>query len=272
MKQAAIGPRKPRPRITLGRWGGLDTVLVSGVPDDHEDAPTLVLLHGFGGHPMSPGLLHAAKLAAGRGSMRVFIPPGCERYGDGRAWWGGDGKFWPAHSSGGEDEDAVATPGPVARARRAVQGVLKDVRGAFGSNALLLAGYSQGAMLAVDVALSRDPMVDRIAVLAGRLLSASLRALRAPGAIRMPVFMAHGRGDDVVPFAAGKLLRTLLAQNGHVVTWREFRGGHRWPPVRLLHEMVGFLTGNEAGRSTLPNQPLQSDGRVGRSAPSPVRR
>jgi hypothetical protein len=100
MKHAAIGLRKPRPKITRGRWGGFDTVLVSGVRDDHENAPTLVLLHGFGAHPMSPGLLHAAKLAAGRGSMRVFIPSGCERYGDGRAWWGGDGRFWPAHSSG----------------------------------------------------------------------------------------------------------------------------------------------------------------------------
>jgi phospholipase/carboxylesterase len=239
-KKATAGAKTALPKITRGRWGGLETLLVSGVTDD-EESPTLVLLHGFGGRPTGPRLLHAAKVTAIQGRMRVFIPRGQESHGDGRAWWGGDGNFWPAHASGSEQGDDVVTPGPVARARTAVLNVLRAVKGAFGSHRPFLAGYSQGAMLAVDVALNRDSGVDRVAILSGRLLSASLPALRAVNPQRARAFIAHGRSDAVVPFVAGKLLRSLLVQHGHDVVWRPFRGGHRLPPASLIHEMVEFL-------------------------------
>jgi len=96
-------------------------------------------------------------------------------------------------------------------------------------------------MLAIDVALASEPPVDGVAVLAGRLLSASLPALRGKAAGKITVFMAHGRADEVVPFAAGQQLKALLEQHGHAVTWRAFAGGHRLPSPKLLHELIAFI-------------------------------
>jgi phospholipase/carboxylesterase len=229
--------------ITSGRWGGLDVRVVSppGAPPA-KGGPVLVMLHGFGGGPDGGSFRHAARVIAVRQRMRVFLPAGPEPFRKGRAWWGGDGVFWPAHAGGDEQGDALRTDPPLARSRAAVQALLRDIRREFAPDHLALAGYSQGGMLAMDVALTRDPPVDRVAIVSSTILAASLPGLRAPGA-DAPVLVIHGRKDEVVPFASGERMKRLLEQHGHRVLWRPFDGGHHMPPPALFDQLVPFLGG-----------------------------
>jgi phospholipase/carboxylesterase len=229
--------------ITSGRWGGLEVRLVSPPGAPAKGGPALVMLHGFGGSPSTGSFRRPPRVAAVRQRMRVFLPAGPEAYQGGRAWWGGDGEYWPAHAGGDEQGQAVRTDPPLATARAAVQAMLKDIRREFAPDILVLAGYSQGGMLAMDVALARDPPVDRVAILSSTMLAASLPGLRAPGAARPPVFIIHGHNDRVVPFASGQRLKQLLERHEHPVTWRPFDGGHQLPPPAIFDELLDFLAG-----------------------------
>jgi predicted esterase len=226
-----------------GRWGGLDTRTATSPSAPAKGGRVLVLLHGFGGRPDAGSFSRAARVAAVRQGLRIFMPAGPEAYRGGRAWWGGDGRYWPAHAGGDEQGEVLGTDPPLATARRAVQALLKDVQAQFEPEALMIAGYSQGGMLAMDVALARDPPVDRVVILSSTMLASSLPGLRAEGVARPPVFVVHGRSDTTVPFASGQRLLQLLQGRGHPVIWRTFDGGHQLPPRDVFDEIVLFLGG-----------------------------
>jgi phospholipase/carboxylesterase len=164
------------------------------------------------------------------------------KYRKGRAWWGGDGEYWPAHAGGDEQGEVLGTDPPLSKARAAIQSLLRDVRSEFTPDHLALAGYSQGGMLAMDVALTRDPPVDRVGIVSSTILASSLPGLRAAGA-DPPVLVIHGRKDEVVPFQSGERLKRLLEQHGHRVLWHPFGGGHHMPPPAQFDQLASFLGG-----------------------------
>ncbi len=93
----------------------------------------------------------------------------------------------------------------------------------------MLGGFSQGAMLSLDVALAADPPVDRVIAMSGLLLADSLAGLEAERASRPAIFVSHGRADPVLPFSEGERAKNLLAKRGFDVTFRPFDGGHQIP-------------------------------------------
>jgi phospholipase/carboxylesterase len=124
-----------------------------------------------------------------------------------------------------------------------VQALLRAVRARHQPDTLVLGGFSQGAMLSLDVALAAEPAVDRVVALSGLLLADSLPGLRAARPARPAIFASHGRQDPVLPFAEGEQARTLLASAGFSVTWRPFDGGHTIPPP-IVEALDGFLFGS----------------------------
>jgi phospholipase/carboxylesterase len=105
---------------------------------------------------------------------------------------------------------------------------------------IALVGFSQGAMLATDVALAGAPAVDRVVAMSGVLLMDSVSALSAPRATTPRFLLSHGRGDPVVPFEGAARAKELLERHGFPVTWRPFDGGHDIPRP-LLAEIDRFL-------------------------------
>jgi phospholipase/carboxylesterase len=115
--------------------------------------------------------------------------------------------------------------------------------------AVVLGGFSQGAMLATDVVFASPSAVGGLAILSGSLVAEAVWSARlgamAPG---FPVFMSHGRGDPVLPFDFAETLRDRLQAAKHAVTWIPFAGGHEIPRV-VLAGLATFLAERAPGAS-----------------------
>jgi predicted esterase len=91
-----------------------------------------------------------------------------------------------------------------------------------------LFGYSQGGYLAGYLALRRAERFRGLAVASARVKTEVLaRELRRPAARALPVLVAHGRGDDSVPFSFSERTRDELRGAGLRVEHRAHPGGHR---------------------------------------------
>ncbi|HTA92569.1 MAG TPA: dienelactone hydrolase family protein [Polyangiaceae bacterium] len=223
-------------------WGGLEITHVSALREDERGGIAVVLLHGFG----APGddLVPLARSLL-RPNTRCILPAAPLSLGNGgRAWWDIDASDRPRYVT-----DEAAPPGlttssnaQLAAARNAVAGVLSTARDRYAPQALFLVGFSQGAMLSVELALTGNEPLDRVAVLSGALLVDAAAHLSAPRSVRPPVFISHGRQDQRLPFAGGERMKTELEQHGFEVTWRPFDGGHAIPPA-IVGELSLFLFG-----------------------------
>jgi phospholipase/carboxylesterase len=113
-------------------------------------------------------------------------------------------------------------------ARAAVRGVLAAVEEiAAESPRPFLLGFSQGAGIALGVALLRPDLAAGVLSLSGvvRALDGSDHApeekLRG-----FPVFAAHGTEDPLIPIVLGRKLRDDLVRLGMDVEWHEYLMAH----------------------------------------------
>jgi len=232
--QAAAAPASNDP------WGGLTVARVGRMRDDERGGTAVVLLHGWGaaGDDLVP---FAHELEAPH--TRFFVPAApLPEVGGGRAWWHLDPEDRPRHAWDDEVPAGYQPHRHVLAARAAVQTILRTITAKFALEVLAVAGFSQGAMLSLDVALAADPPVDRVAALSGVLLTESVPALLTPRTRRPAVFASHGRQDPVLQFRAGEIAKELLVKHGYAVTWRPFDGGHEIP-AEIVEGLRGFLFG-----------------------------
>ena len=208
--------------------------------EDEKGGQVVVLLHGW----RAPGddLVSLAR-ELGRPRTRFLVPAApLPEPGDGRAWWQIDRGTRPAHVWKDELPPQFRANAQVTEARLAVQALLREARERYAPDSVALVGFSQGAQLALDVALAGDPRVDRVAVLSGALIADSLPALRAATPPLPAVFVSHGRTDLVLPFQGAKSFQALLAERGYAVTFFPFAGGHAIPGD-VVAALGQFLSG-----------------------------
>jgi len=218
--QRALRPER-RPLRTL------EVIRLGPLREGDKGGALVVLLHGWGarGDDLAP-LARALE----RPRTRFLVPAApLSRPGGGRAWWQLDASRRPAQVWTDELPQHHEPNAEVAAARGAVQALLRDSRQRCAPDSIAIAGFSQGAMLALDIALAADPPVDRAAALSGVLLADSLPALHQKKGSPPAVFVAHGRRDPVLPFAGGASIEKVLAPYGHHVSFFPFDGGHEIP-------------------------------------------
>ena len=91
---------------------------------------------------------------------------------------------------------------------------------------LLLAGFSQGGAITLAAGIARSrPLAGLIAL--STYLPMAADTPPAVGAAKAPLFMAHGRFDPVVPFAAGQLGAQQMQALGFQVEWRAYPMQHQ---------------------------------------------
>src|SRR6266496_1717243 len=99
---------------------------------------------------------------------------------------------------------------------------------------LVLAGFSQGGAIALQTGLRHPERIAGIMVLSAYVPVAEEPSAEASPANRdVPIFMAHGSYDPVIPLAQAERSRKLLESLGYPVEWREYGMPHSVCPEEL---------------------------------------
>lgn len=99
----------------------------------------------------------------------------------------------------------------------------------------LLAGFSQGGAIALYAGLRFDARLAGIVALSAYLIAADRIAAEASAANRdLPIFMAHGTGDQVIAFAWAEHSRDVLETGGWPLEWRAYPMEH----AAVIEELV----------------------------------
>lgn len=217
------------------RFGELTVRLCGG--SDREgggEGPLVVLLHGFGA-PGTDLVPLWRELRPPPGTRFAFPEAPLELelgLGDSRAWWMIDMLKLEAALMRGELRDLTRdVPAGLAEARAQVVGMLDALERELGvdGSRVVLGGFSQGAMLALDVALRSARPFAGLTLLSGTLLAEDEWVPLMPARAGLPVLQSHGRMDPLLPFAIAERLRDELSKAGLAVKFLPFNGGHEIP-------------------------------------------
>jgi phospholipase/carboxylesterase len=183
---------------------------------DGRPPPLLVLLHGIGADEND--LFPLAQRLDPRFTVVSLRAP--HRYHQGWAWFHID--FQPGGTVVPDVAQARATLADLLRWLQAEPGRLgTDPRCTF------LLGFSQGAMMSLGVLRSEPERLAGVVALSGRPSEELFEPRAAREAIAaVPLLVAHGTLDDVLPIAQGRSTRDAFASLSRDFTYREFPIGH----------------------------------------------
>jgi len=99
---------------------------------------------------------------------------------------------------------------------------------------LVLAGFSQGGAIALQTGLRHPERIAGIMALSTYVpIAEHLRAEASAANRKLPIFMAHGSFDPVIPLARAEESRKLLQSLGYALEWREYSMPHSVCPEEL---------------------------------------
>jgi phospholipase/carboxylesterase len=204
-----------------------------------------VLSHGFGapGDDLVPLYEELLRLKPSLKRCRFIFPEAPLAIDPmSRAWWMIDARTVQRLQS--SDPEAlrefrkVEAPG-MAQARAMMLKLVDEVNAQTGAP-IVLAGFSQGAMISTDVALRMDQRPLGLAVLSGTLLIEDVWRAKAKARAGLPVLQAHGRQDPLLAFMTAEWLQALFVEAGLKVDFVPFDGGHTIP-MNVLVKLADFL-------------------------------
>jgi len=92
---------------------------------------------------------------------------------------------------------------------------------------VVLAGFSQGGAIVLLTALRHAERLAGVMALSTYLpLAGTLAAERAEANRETPIFMAHGRYDDLIPMQRAQASREYLQKLGYAVEWHDYPMPH----------------------------------------------
>jgi phospholipase/carboxylesterase len=196
--------------------------------------PTLVLLHGYGSRA-EDWLQFEDRWQLPADTRRVFpqAPLRGPLTGQ-RGWW------WlniRGHIPEGErfPDYTRANPGGIKVAARLVRALLARQQ-----SPIILGGFSQGAMTSAEIAFQTDQDLAGLILLSGTVVNEEKWAEHFAGRRHLPIFIAHGRNDSVLPFATMERFQARLKAFGMNVTWMPFEGDHEIPEA-VIHAASNFV-------------------------------
>ena len=185
-------------------------------PDAGDDnlVPVAVMLHGWGGD---------------EGSMWIFrqaIPPGTaiitpraplDLEDDGYAWFYRDN---PLH---------LTDPESLVETIEKVDDFLTQLPQLYPVDParLVLIGFSQGAAVSNSLVMARPELVAGVALLSGMGFQLPELIPQVMSLAGLPVFIAHGTRDEIVPLSAAQEACETYQQLGAEVTYGEYNVGHK---------------------------------------------
>jgi phospholipase/carboxylesterase len=217
------------------------------------DAPlTVVLMHGYGA-PGDDLVGLGGAVAAPSGTTFLFPEAPSPLMGDAalmtlsdeaRAWWQIDiGRYQRAATLGTVERLVEDVPAGLAEVRASVIAMLDayERETSTKSERIVLGGFSQGSMLALDVALHTERPLAGLAILSGTLIASNEWLPRMAARKDLPVFQSHGTRDPLLPFAVAERLRHELDSAGMRVSFTSFDDGHGIPP-EVMRDLGTWLS------------------------------
>jgi len=105
--------------------------------------------------------------------------------------------------------------------------IARERRRGVESMRIVLAGFSQGCAMTLLTGLRAAERLAGLVGLSGYLpLADKLAAERTPINADLPIFLAHGRQDPVIPIDRAIASRDVLTALGHPVEWHEYAMPH----------------------------------------------
>jgi phospholipase/carboxylesterase len=214
--------------------------LVHAVHEPEGDGPfaTLLAFHGFGSSALD--LLALAPHLLG-GSLLVIAPQGPIRTPLGEGAYGH--AWFPVTGGAALDRRALEA------AREALDGFLEAALARYpvDPSRLLLLGFSQGGVMAYDLALRRPERFAGLVGLSSWLPAELARSYLATPAHRLlPTLIQHGTSDSMIPLSRAEELLRQLRELGVPVTYREYDMGHQISG-ESLHDLNVWLAGKPLG-------------------------
>lgn len=228
------------------------------LPDDGPPQQLMVLLHGWGASAADMAPL-AQVFRRQFPQAAVLAPEGFEDVDTGLA-----GRQWFSLAGVGDDN----RPARVAAVLPRLADWLRQAQAAcgLGQQATALVGFSQGAILALELAQVHDGLVGRVLAFAGRY--ARLPA-HAPQATTLHLF--HGADDPVIPARrAREAIERLGALQGDATIDIASGVGHEIPPALVqaaLHRLTSHIP-HRTWRAAMGAVPTAAAGGCGDDTPA----
>jgi len=110
---------------------------------------------------------------------------------------------------------------------RASQKLLEQLIEAEKGKKIILAGFSQGGAIVLQTALRYPERLAGVVALSTYLpIASTVAAERSPANQDVPVFMAHGQFDDLIPIERARRSRDFLMSLEYNVEWHEYPMPH----------------------------------------------
>lgn len=178
---------------------------------DEASMPMVVMIHGRGADMND--LADLAPMLDTKPGIRFIFPNAPRAFepypGMAYGWTWFDG--WPPeHAS-------------VVQSREVLLRFLGEITERYPTDRLIVSGFSQGALMALDAGLRSPEKLAGIIAMSGGLYETDLPALPK----EVPVLIAHGAVDDVVPVNHARRARRVLEDAGLDVEYHEYPMGHQ---------------------------------------------
>lgn len=179
--------------------------------DDSSELPLVVMLHGRGADAND-----LADLAPYVGPDFRFVFPNAPKpfepmpgYSFGFTWFDG----WPAERNS------------LLESRDLLLRFLDEIVARYPTpkGKVILSGFSQGGLMAIDVGFRTPVELAGLVVMSGAVYEEDLPPFRSD----LPMLLVHGIADDVIPVLVAHRARRVLEDHGVDVDYREFPMGHQ---------------------------------------------
>lgn len=209
----------------------------SGVPP----RGAVVLFHGFGAD--NSDLASLSGVVDAPDHIRWYFPNGPHTvqigpHMTGRAWF-------PLRLAELEQRGVDFTQVSPEGMEKAVEQALKAVEAVrfkhkLEWNQIVIGGFSQGAMIALEVALRAPQSPAGVTLFSSTLVNEPLLRQLVAKHQGLRFFQSHGQNDAMLPFELAERLDTLLNEAGMNGMLYAFRGGHEIP-MAVLREWSSWL-------------------------------
>ena len=118
-----------------------------------------------------------------------------------------------------------------------------EIKRGIASDQIVLAGFSQGGAIALHSATRYPKKLAGVLALSTYLpLKATLAKQAHAANLATPIFMAHGRADDIISLDRALASRLSLQESGFSVQWHEYAMAHS-VCAEEINDIRLFLTG-----------------------------